>query len=303
MDKKIIKRLNIAFIVVIAISIIIPLVIAISISLLNRVDSSEWYWNLIFSDGPILLLVFFIVGLIAYMIGCANLAEIKGYSRVFGLVVGLLPIIGILILIFLNNKNKDKKDIISFFDRFKKIYLTATLATLLPIVILFATPYSASQTTDYKSKSETKTIQLVDQIDDKKITYETDSLIITFGMDDFQVSIEKFLKENPHMKNDKEIQNMLTFVNESIIANGRANLNDAPMELQERIHFTVADLLESGKFTLFDEKKNKFIKTIEVETYGDTCGPLCGSGGRRFIIPAYNLGSDKVFFETMDWIS
>lgn len=300
MDEKVIKRLNIAFIVAIVISIIIPLISALLFSLLASEEFPQWYRDLILYGGPVLSLILFVAGLIAYIIGCANLASAKGHSRILGF-VGLLPVFGILILVF--SKDKNKNEAISFGTRLKKIYLAALLVAFLPIVMLFATPYLTFQMANYESESEIKEVQLVDPVDTKKITYETDNLIITFGLDDFQANMKIFFEKNSHMKENKEIKNILAFVNDNVVANSEVNLSNAPKELQQRIHYTVANLLESGKFTLFDIKNNKYIKKIKIETYGDTCGPLCGSGGRRFIVPNYNLGFDKVFFETMDWIS
>lgn len=151
MDEKVIKRLNVAFIVVIAISIIIPLISTSLFSLLTSEGFPQRYWDLKLYGDTVLSLILFIAGLIAYIIGCANFVSAKGYSRILGL-VGLLPVFGIFILIF--SKDKNKNEAISFGARFRKIYLAAILATFLPIVMLFATPYFTFQLPNEKNNTK-----------------------------------------------------------------------------------------------------------------------------------------------------
>jgi hypothetical protein len=58
--------------------------------------------------SPTLGLMIEIVGLVIFTWGCMNYAEVKGYSKWLGL-VGLLSCIGLLVLVFVPDRNQQNK--------------------------------------------------------------------------------------------------------------------------------------------------------------------------------------------------
>jgi len=76
--------------------------LGILIQLLHIVLVHEGYIS------PILGLIIEIVGLVFFTWGCMNYAEGKGHSKWLGL-LGLLSCIGLVILVFLPDRNKETK--------------------------------------------------------------------------------------------------------------------------------------------------------------------------------------------------
>jgi uncharacterized membrane-anchored protein len=157
-----------------------------------------------------------------------------------------------------------------------------------------------------KSNSDIKVIELSLPSEPKTVVYETDRVIINFGLSDFQnylkqtiggsgpvllrlskeqlVTLQSFIEEQSKNKDKIEISNLIE---------------------EKRLGTTalvIADLLETGKYTLYDKNKNIYINKIKIDSYdicegSFSCNQL--ERGRKFILP----DDDTVFFRIVDAIS
>lgn len=180
----------------------------------------------------------------------------------------------------------------------KKITIITSLIILIIISTLLVVVYQKNKIAKQKNSdgSKIKTIALSNPIDAKSVIFENEKVVITFGLNDFESNLIQFSEKYPDIQDDKDL---LTFIEEQSQSNSEIMISNMPKELQQRAEYRVADLLETGKFKLFDKKENIYIDKINIETYNSNCGHLCGSGGRRYFIPNDNV----IFFEVMDWIS
>ncbi len=147
-----------------------------------------------------------------------------------------------------------------------------------------------------ENRSDIKVVNLSKPLDSKMVVFETERVVISFGLNDFETNLRQWVKKHPHINSDQEL---LSFIEDESKSKDKIEISDATNELRSRIEYRVADLLETGKYTLYDKSKGVYLNKIKVETYSYTCGPLCGSGGRKYILPDDNT----VFFQVMDWVS
>jgi len=147
-----------------------------------------------------------------------------------------------------------------------------------------------------ENSSDIKIINLSQPSDSKMVVFETKRVIISFGLNDFEINLKQFIEKYPHIKSD---QDLLSFIEEQAKNKDKIEISNVTGELRSRIEYRIADLLETGKYTLYDKKENTYLNKIRVETNGYTCGPLCGKGGREYFLPDENT----IFFQVMDWIS
>lgn len=180
-----------------------------------------------------------------------------------------------------------------------KIIKKIVCTTIIILLILIGTKTfdpSSSCGIPKKSYSVIKIIKLSKPSDSRMVVYETTDFIVSFGFNDFESNLKAFIKKH-NIYNDKEL---LFFIKKEGKKKNQININNVPKEwVKERAKWRVADLLQTGKLTLFDKKKNIYIKEIKVEEHGYSWGALSGQGGRRYII----FDSDYIFFEVIDWIS
>jgi len=179
---------------------------------------------------------------------------------------------------------------------FKKIIIAVGILVIILIIggVVFIKYEKGKFHTE--NRSDIKVVNLSQPLDSKTIVFETERVVISFGLNDFETNLRQWIKKHPNINSDQEL---LSFIEEQSKSKDKIEISNATRELQSRIEYRVADLLKTGKYTLYDKSKNVYLNKIKVETYGYTCGPLCGSGGRKYILPDDNT----VFFQVMDWIS
>jgi hypothetical protein len=181
---------------------------------------------------------------------------------------------------------------------FKKIIIAVGILGIVSIIGgVFLVKYEKERFQP-KSRSDIKVVNLSKPSDSKTVVFETGLVAISFGLNDFETNLRQWIKKHPHIKSDQEL---LSFIEDESESKDKIEIeiSNVTDELRSRIEYRVADLLETGKYTLYDKSKNVYLNKIKVETYSYICGPLCGSGGRKYILPDDNT----VFFQVMDWIS
>jgi hypothetical protein len=161
----------------------------------------------------------------------------------------------------------------------KKIYLLS---------ILFALIYGC-----HKDETDIKgvTINLIKQDNPNIFTksvilYDQDDYLIKTPLDTFLLGYPFLLYGYSDMKtkaiNDSQTKDVL-------------NVSDYMKYKIDSIH-TLAYYLEKGSCLVRENKSNKIILTIQVETYMEG-EPMASTGGRRFYI------NNDLFLETVDLIS
>lgn len=140
------------------------------------------------------------------------------------------------------------------------------------------------------TESSVKIVDLYQQLNSEIVIFETERVIMKFNLND----VEEILKS----RNVSSDQELVVLIREQMRDGSEVKLNDLPDRLLSRIEFCVADLLEKGKGVLFDKDNSAYLDKIKIETYSLYCGPLCGFGGRRYILP----DGTEIFF-TQDWVS
>ena len=173
---------------------------------------------------------------------------------------------------------------------FKKIIIAVGILGIISIIGGVLLVKHEKERFQPKSRSDIKVVKLSQPKDSKTVVFETGRVVISFGLNDFETSLRRWVKKHPHIKSDQEL---LLFIEEQSESKDKIEVSDTPRELQSRIEYRIADLLETGKYTLYDKSKNVYLNKIKVETYSYICGPLCGSGGRKYILPDDNT----VFFK------
>ena len=135
------------------------------------------------------------------------------------------------------------------------------------------------------------TINLIKQEDPNIFTksvilYDQDDYLIKTPLDTFLLSYPFLLYGYDDMKtkaiNDGQSKDVL-------------NVSDY-MKYNNDSIYTLAYYLENGSCLVRENKSNKVILTIQVETYMEG-EPMASTGGRRFYI------NNKLFLETVDLIS
>jgi len=121
-------------------------------------------------------------------------------------------------------------------------------------------------------------------------------IYVTTSLSLFKNNMNKWLEENPSLKEDEKLLNLIIQQkngNTIINAEKTAQINN----LEERLGYRIADLLDKGQCLIVNKKSMQPVKKVKIQTYSYYCGPLCGNGGRRYYI------NNMLFFKVMDWIS
>jgi hypothetical protein len=128
------------------------------------------------------------------------------------------------------------------------------------------------------------------------ILLENDNYIVKTTLNLFKENLNNWIQQHPRLEVDKKLLEVINLQSKKDIevnAEKIAKRND----LEERLEFRIADMLENGKCLIFNKKKKKILTEVKFQTYSYYCGELCGDGGRRF------FDNDFLLFQTEDWIS
>lgn len=127
--------------------------------------------------------------------------------------------------------------------------------------------------------------------------YEDDFTIISTTLEEYEAQMNKWIKENPGLKDGKQLI-------EFVIDNCRSG--DSIVDCKEiiedfgfrgRLYYQIAYLLEKGSCFIFNKITMSYVEEIEIDTYGNVNDPPGSAGGRIFYLPRQEI------YETEDWIS
>ncbi|HBG70259.1 MAG: hypothetical protein A2W93_13110 [Bacteroidetes bacterium GWF2_43_63] len=166
--------------------------------------------------------------------------------------------------------------------------------------IIFLQTVSASaqdQVREGEAQNDT-TVILLQKIDDpvSVVLFRNDSYVISASFKLFRTNLAEWINENPGIPGDEKLLELVdkAAINLKIIDAAQiAEKNN----LLLRLKYRMADLLQNGQCMIYDKRKYGPIANITVQTYSYDCGPLCGEGGRRFLIEG------ALIFEVIDWFS
>ena len=179
----------------------------------------------------------------------------------------------------------------------KKVKWLASLMTVL--FILPITINVSGQSQERKEELSDTIVTLVKEIDNTNIIIllESQDFIVKVSLSDFKDNIDSWLKEHPHLKEDKKLLDILLRQTKSNNIVNASKITEKDRRLTSRFEYRIASLLENGKCLILNKQTNEIIPEIKRRTYSYHCGFLCGSGGRRFYV------NDILILEVMDWIS
>jgi len=171
-------------------------------------------------------------------------------------------------------------------------------AVLVIMVLLLAVCASAQDKVREGEVRSDTVVSLLQVIDDpvSVVLFRNDSYVISASFTQFRTNLSEWISKNPGIPGDEKL---LELVDKAAIS---AKVIDAAQIAEKsslvlRLKYRMADLLQQGKCMIYDKKKYGPVKSITVQTWTYNCGPLCGDGGRRFLIDG------TLLFEVIDWIS
>lgn len=129
------------------------------------------------------------------------------------------------------------------------------------------------------------------------VLFEDDDLLITTNPSDFEQMVGERVSLNPHLNDDKRLlETVLKAVERGLRV---IDLVQVYYKVEERHFrpFIIKLFLEAGKCVIFDKKAGKPVEEITKETRDVDIGPLAGTGRTKYYY------KDKLFFETLDWVS
>lgn len=168
--------------------------------------------------------------------------------------------------------------------------MSKIIHTILILNLLFVTPAFA------KSAEQKKIIKLAEPSESKKIIYETDLVVMTFGYTDFTSYFKK-------LDNDLDFLDLMQGEikkGDKILLNNFLQETDNDKAKRDEVERVIAELLENGKVLLYNKKSgNNLGSIIVIKYYKDADIPMTGFGGRIFLLPEDNTS----FFKIIDWVS
>ena len=127
---------------------------------------------------------------------------------------------------------------------------------------------------------------------------DEDYMVIT-ELKKLQIHIITFMKNYPNsfsFENKLLLNNINNTLKSNVkIINAKTICSNHDLNYCLRNH--AITMLEIGKCQVLNKKTCEIIKDVKIKEYGYQLGPLCGQGGRIFLI------EDKEFISVMDWIS
>lgn len=167
------------------------------------------------------------------------------------------------------------------------------------LMVLLLTVCASAQDKVYEGEVRSDTVvSLLQVIDDpvSVVLFRNDSYVISASFTQFRTNLSEWISKNPGIPGDEKL---LELVDKAAIS---GKVIDAAQIAEKsslvlRLKYRMADLLQQGKCMIYDKKKYGPVTSITVQTWSYDCGPLCGEGGRRFLIDG------TLLFEVIDWIS
>lgn len=141
--------------------------------------------------------------------------------------------------------------------------------------------------------SETKTVQLTEPTDEKKIIFKNDIAEVTVGYNDFMSNFEKNMNNFDEYKKSLQL-----YLQQESKNSNEISLENRGERERDEARYVITDLLEEGKGAVIFLKTGAWLSEIQIETWGFMGAPLAGGGGRTFKTP-----EGEVFLEVADWIS
>ena len=170
---------------------------------------------------------------------------------------------------------------------------------VLAVVVLFLTVCASAQDKIREGEVRNDTVVALLQVIDDPVSvvlFRNDSYVISASFTEFRTNLAEWINKNPGIPGDEKLLELVDkeAVNSKVIDAAQIAEKSS---LVFRLRYRMADLLQSGKCMIYDKKKYGPVASITVQTYSYYCGPLCGDGGRRFIIDG------ALLFTVNDWIS
>jgi hypothetical protein len=169
-------------------------------------------------------------------------------------------------------------------------------------------------------RDERLTIQLIPSDHPKQLIYETEQVRIQVGYDDFEAYGERrmrgefdgpaFLDEAESLdgtQQDPEQREAMIWPYREWIMSIEEKFegqDEVILDIDEDDIF-VANMLETGRASVFDKRTRREVQTIRMHARESICGMLCGGGYRYFYLPTRTLLSPFgiLFLEVQDWFS
>ncbi|MEI7750173.1 MAG: hypothetical protein WCJ25_04175 [Candidatus Moraniibacteriota bacterium] len=135
------------------------------------------------------------------------------------------------------------------------------------------------------SASESREVRLTAPVGREAIVYEMDRVKISFDVSDFTETLGRQTGIG---------RGQSVLYPESVKGSESADKITGSQSDTKRV---VAELLDSGKASVYDKKKGEYPESIRVERYDRRCWYLlCGNGGRRYSLP----DDGAIFLEIVD---
>jgi len=171
--------------------------------------------------------------------------------------------------------------------------------TALAVIVLLLAFCASAQ--DQIREGETRNdtvVKLLQSVDDPAsvVLFRNDQYVISASFTLFRKNLSDWISLNPGVPGDDKLLELIdkAAINSKVID---AALIAEKNNLVLRLKYRIADLLQQGQCMIYDKKKYGPVANISVQTYSYHCGPLCGDGGRRFLIEGV------LIFGVIDWIS
>lgn len=183
----------------------------------------------------------------------------------------------------------------------KMFFITAIIAIIILTGFIVLTKYSINRSLP-PDISKIMVVDLSDPQDSKFVVYETDRVVIKFGLIDFKEhlvdshrdSIKNqlvyFIEEQEKNLDEIDISNKEKII--SFIKKETDKQFD-PRDLRYDLEYHIAHLLETGSYSLFDKDENSYLSKIEVGSYSVD----------NYVYKVYLLPKDDtVFFKVLGMI-
>ena len=145
-------------------------------------------------------------------------------------------------------------------------------------------------------RSDTSVVNLQEIEDAKVAIFDTGPVKITLSYSLLMRNLQDFIDKNNVGDDILLLEKLRTMARET----DSINIKDICEEttLIDRFQYRLADILEKGAATVYQNDTQEAVNTIIVEHFEYMAHKLAGRGGRRFYLPDRTL-----FFEIIDWIS